>query len=132
MLPPLPPPKQLVPIVGIFATNNGRTCEEHRFGCGNVLLLGLPAHGCGVLLRLRKTSPNELAAYFVRHDGSDGCRVGFTPLEHAAGARGCFLDGTLVRLLEVYTPEHPNSHCRALFHRNRGYAMAEIVYEPHK
>ena len=130
MLPSLPPPEQLVPIVGFIATNNGRTCEEHRFGCGNVLLLGRPAHGCGVLLRLRKTSPNELAACFVRPDGSDGCRVGFTPHEHAVGARGCSLDGALVRLLEVYTPEHPNSHCRALYHRNRGYAIAEIVFDP--
>jgi hypothetical protein len=37
------------------------------------------------------------------------------------------LDGVLVRLIEVFTPEHPNSYCRALYHRNRGYALAEIV-----
>ena len=57
---------------------------------------------------------DELAACFVRPDGSDGCKVGFTPHKHAVGARGCSLDGALVRLLEVYTPEHPNCHCHAL------------------
>ena len=81
-----------------------------------------------VVLHLRKTSaPDELAACFVKRDGSDGCRVGFTPWEHAVGARGSLLDGKLVRVFEVFTPEHPNSHCRALYHRNRGYALAEIV-----
>ena len=128
MFPSLPPPEQVVPIVGIVATDNGRTCDKHRFGCGNSLLLARPARGCGILLRLRKTSaPDELAACFVKRDGSDGCRVGFTPREHAVGARGSLLDGKLVRVFEVFTPEHPNSHCRALYHRNRGYALAEIV-----
>ena len=129
MLPSLPPREQLVPIVGFIATNNGRTCQEHCFGCGNMLLLGMPAHCCGVLLRLWKTSPNKLAACFVRHDGSDSCRVGFALPEHAVGARGCSLDGALVRLLEVYTPEHPNSHCHAPHPHKCGYA-AKIVANP--
>ena len=74
MLASIPPREQLVPIVGIIATNNGRTCQEHRFG-----------------------------------------------------SRGCSLDGALVRLLEAYTPEYPNSHSRALYHQNRRYAIAETV-----
>ena len=53
--------------------------------------------------------------------------MGFTPREHAVGARGQMLDGVVVRLFEVFMPEHPNSYCRALYHRNRGYALAEIV-----
>ena len=126
MFPSLPPPERVVPIVGIVATSNGRTCDVHRFGCGNDLLLSRPARGCGVLLRLRKTGPDSLAAHFVLCDGSDGCRVGFTPREHSVGARGDFLDGAMVRIFEVYTPDHPNSHCRALYHRNYGYALAEI------
>ena len=39
MFPSLPPPDRVVPIVGIIATNNGRTCNVHRFGCGNSILL---------------------------------------------------------------------------------------------
>ncbi len=128
MFPLLPPPECTIPIVGIIETNNGRTCDVHRFGCGNSLLLARPVLGCGVLLRLKQTmAPNELAAYFVLCDGSDGCRVGFTSREHAVGARGQMLDGVLVRLIEVFTMEHPNSYCRVLYHRNRGYALAEIV-----
>ncbi len=127
LFPSLPPPERLVPIVDIVATNNGCTCLEHCFGCGNVLLLGRAGHGCGVLLRLWMTAPNELAAYMVSDDGSDGCRVGFAPREHTVGVRGHSLDGALVRLLEVYTPEHPNSHCIALYHRNCGYVISEIV-----
>ena len=120
----LPPPGHFAPIVGIVATDNGRISKKHRFGCGNSLLLVRPARGCGVLLRLRRTSASEnFAACFVKQDGRDGCRVGFTPQEHAVGACGSILDGALVRVFEVFTPEHPNSHCR----RNRGYALTEIV-----
>ena len=66
MFPSLPPPEQVVPIVGIFATSNGRTCDVHHFISGNALLLLLsrPARGCGVLLRLRKMCPDTLAAFF--------------------------------------------------------------------
>ena len=120
---PLPP----VPIVGIFATNNGRTCNNHRFGCGNALLMSLPANGCGVLLRLRKTSCGDLAAYVVLPDGSDGCRVAFAPREQATGHRGCFLDGVVVHMIEVYTPDHPNRFCCSLHHCNHGCGLAEIV-----
>ena len=129
MFPSLPPPERVVPIVGIVATSNGRTCDVHRFGCGNALLMGLPAHGCGVLLRLKKTPSGDLAAHFVLSDGSDGCRVAFAPREHAVGPRGCFLDGVLVRMIEVYTAEHPNGYCRLLYHRNCGYGLAEIVVD---
>ena len=78
---------------------------------------------CGFGRHLRMNLPPIL---FFR-DASDDCRVGFTPREHAVGARSCSLDGALVRLLEAYTPEYPNSHSRALYHRNCGYAFAEIV-----
>ena len=73
--------------------------------------------------------PAEITAFFVLEDGSDGCRVGFMPWEHAVGACVHLLDGVVVRVFEVYTPEHPNSYCRALFHRNHRYALAKIVKE---
>ena len=96
MFAPLPPLEWLVPILGMVATNNGQTCQNHCFGCGNALLMGLPAHGCGVLLCLKKTPSGDLAAHFLLEGGSDGCRVAFAPREHAVGPRGCFLDGVLV------------------------------------
>ena len=96
-------------IVGIVATNNGHTCLEHRFGCGNVPLSGRAGHGCRVLLQLQMTAPNELAAYMVSDDGSDRIRVGFAPRKNMVGVRECSLE-------EVYTTEHPNSHYCALYH----------------
>ena len=51
----LSPPKWLVPIVGIVATNNKCICQNYHFGCGNALLMSLPANSCGVLLPLKKT-----------------------------------------------------------------------------
>ena len=53
------------------------------------------------------TAPNQLTANMVSDDGSDGCRVGFFSRELTVGVMGCSLDGALVRLLKVYTPEHP-------------------------
>ena len=70
--------------------------------------MGLPAHGCGVLLCLKKAPSGDLAVYFLLEDGSDGCRVAFAPKKHAVGLQSCFLEGVLVRMIEVYTPEHPN------------------------
>ena len=55
--------------------------------------------------------------------------VGFTPREHAVGEQGCSFDGALIRLVEVYTPKHPNGRCHALYHHNHGYAIAEITDE---
>ena len=49
MSPSLMPPEWMVQIVGFIATNNGSTCQEHRFCCSNFLLLGRPAHDCRVL-----------------------------------------------------------------------------------
>ncbi len=91
-------------------------------------MLARPACSCGVLLHLKRTTAlHELAAYFVLRDGSDGCRVGFTPREHAVGTHGQILGGVVVRLFEGFMPEHPNSYCCVLHHRHRGYALAEIV-----
>ena len=34
----LPPPKWVVPIVSIVATDNVQACGKHRFGCSNTLV----------------------------------------------------------------------------------------------
>ena len=88
ILPPLPTLELVILIVGIITINNGCTCDAHQFDCGNDLVLARPTYGCGLLLHLWKTAPDEIAAFFVLEDGSVGCRVGFMPLEHAVGACG--------------------------------------------
>ena len=125
MFPSLPPTENVIPIVVITGTSNKQTCDLHHFGCRNELLLARLACGSSVLLHLRKMGPDTLAAFFVLHNGSDGCWVGFIPREHSVGACGDSLDGVMVWIFEVFTPDHPNSHCRALYYRNYRYALAE-------
>jgi hypothetical protein len=126
-LPTLPPPERRIVIVGFLPDNNGRSCDLHPFGCGNILVLQRVDDGVGMLLRVRMIVENELACFALNPDGSDGCRVAFAAREYAAGENGRRFDGALVRLVEVYSPEHENRTARHLYHRNRGYAVGEVI-----
>jgi hypothetical protein len=68
----------------------------------------------------------HLAGYMVNDDGSDGCRVCFAAREYAVGVAGQRLDGASVWIKEMVLPDGKNVSKRALFHRNRGYAIAEL------
>jgi hypothetical protein len=78
-------------------------------------------------LRMRLVDKTHLAVYQVLPDGSDGCRVCFAAREFAVGARGQSLDGCMVMITEMVLPDDANSAKRHLFHRNRGYAIAEVL-----
>lgn len=78
-------------------------------------------------LRLRRSADNELSAYFVLPDNSDGCRVAFAQRQYAAGHGAERYDGAVVSILEMYTAHHENSACRKLGHHNYGYAQCEVV-----
>ncbi len=67
---------------------------------------------------------NKLTACVVCCNESDGCQVSFAPKEHTVGTRGKFFDGAMVRVIEVNTPQHANSHCCTLYHCNGEYALA--------
>ncbi len=115
-------------LVGFLECSNGRSCELHPFGCGNSLVLNRADWGVGVRLRLRMTNAaNELACYAIGRDGSDGCRVGFTAREYAAGGNGPRLDGAVVEIVSVFTPDSENRSMRRLYHHNRGYAYAIVL-----
>jgi len=126
-----PPPERRIIIVGFLPDNNGRSCALHPFGCGNIVVLERADGGVGMLVRLRMLVQNELACYAINPDGSDGCHVAFAAREYAAGENGRRFDGALVRLTAVYSPEDENSTARRLYHRNRGYAVGEIVQLTH-
>ena len=64
-------------LVGFLPMNNGRTCEVHPFGCGNLLVLNREDYGVGIVLRLRLVVTDELACYTVCYDGTDGWHVCF-------------------------------------------------------
>ncbi len=69
-----------------------------------------------------KNGTRHASSFFVLRDGSNGWQELFTPQEHSVGARGDSFDGAIVRIFEVYTPDRPNSYCRALYH---SFALAK-------
>ena len=69
----------------------------------------------------------HLACYEVREDGSDGCRVCFRAHEYAIGENATRLDGSLLRITEVFLPDSTYRRMRVVYQRNGGEAYAEIV-----
>lgn len=61
--------------------------------------------GVGLLLRLHRTVPHELACFIILPHGSDGCQVAFVASEYAFGDSGVWLNCVVVWLVVVY---HPN------------------------
>ena len=62
----------------------------------------------GMVLRLHMMVMDELECYTIRDDGADGCLVCFTSREFAAGEDGHSLDGAIVRITHMFTPELEN------------------------
>ena len=90
------------------------------------MVLERPTHGVGLQIRMKMVEGIHLAGYMVNDDGSDGCRVCFAAREYAAGVTGQLLDGASVWIKEMVLPDDENASKRALFHHNRGYAIAEL------
>ena len=113
-------------LVGFLPDDHGRICEAHPYGCGNALIDG-DGNGVGSLVRLRLVEGTHLAGYAVRGDGTDGCRVCFAAREYTTPDKAHSLHGSLLRITEVFLPDSENRSMRALYHRNRGYAYAEVL-----
>eukprot|EP00956_Cyclotella_meneghiniana_P024784 scaffold50391_cov37-Cyclotella_meneghiniana.AAC.2 len=116
---------QTIEIVGFTASNNERTCANHDC-CGESLVIDAANNGVGMMLRLRLTTKNELAAYTILADDSDGCRVGFT-FRSFADIHGAAYDGCVVELVEVYTSQNEDRAERRKFHTCKGYSLARVV-----
>ena len=81
-------------LVSFLPCDNGRSCNLHPFGCGNLLMLNCPDYRIGIRLCIQMMMvPNKLACYIVNSNGSDGCHVCFVAREYAAGENACRLDG---------------------------------------
>jgi hypothetical protein len=115
-----------VVLVGFLPSDHGRSCQVHPYGCGNALIEE-EGDGVGRLIRLRLVENIHLAGYVIKDDGTEGCRVCFAAREYAIGNTASKLDGAILRITAVFTPDCANSSMRALYHRNRGYAYAEVV-----
>jgi len=114
-------------LVGFLPDGNGRSCELHPFGCGNNMVVNRVDSGVGLYLHLRSFVQNELAGYIINDEGSEGCCICFAAREYAAGENNHRLDGTIVKIVEVFMMDHPNSTMRSLFHHNCGYTYATVL-----
>jgi hypothetical protein len=113
-----------VEIVGIEASNNGRSCEEHDV-CGSILIED-------VVVRLRKVQVvNEkgkeetaIAANWVS-DGIDRCRVGF--LQRHLIKHSKHFDGVLAQITEIYSAACESPMKRKKYRHSKGCCIAAII-----
>ncbi|KAL7575384.1 hypothetical protein ACA910_007294 [Epithemia clementina (nom. ined.)] len=115
-----------VDIVGIHASDNGRSCESHSI-CGSAL-------APDVVVRLRtvqvetpnKQDPEEpaIAVYHVT-GGIDGCRVGFLR-QHLLRCRDEY-DGRLSQITEIFSKNSESPSDRAKHHCNKGCCCAVLI-----
>ena len=115
-----------VVLVGFLPLDHGRSCESHPCGCGNALIEE-EGDRVGRLIRLQLVEKTHLAGYEIKDDGMEGCRVCFAAREYVIGNSAGKLDGAILRIMAVFTPDCANSSMRALYHCNHGYAYAEVV-----
>ena len=113
-----------VEIVGIEASSNGRSCEEHNV-CGSVLTED-------VVVRLRKVQvvngkgieETAIAVHWVS-DGIDRCRVGFLGrhlIKHCQ-----HYDGALAQITEIYTADSESPMKRKKNRHNVGCCIAALI-----
>ena len=115
-----------VEIVGIEASGNGRSCDQHDV-CGSVI-------DEDIVVRLRKVQimnssgkeETAIAAYLVS-DGIDQCRVGFLQRHFVAHARS--FDGVLAQVTEVYSITSDSPIKRKKCRHNYGCCLAAIISE---
>ena len=114
----------MVEIVGIVASSNGRSCEEHNV-CGSVLTED-------VVVRLRKVhvvngkgiEETAIAAHWVP-DGIDRCRVGFLGrhlIKHCQ-----HYDGALAQITEIYSADSESPMKRKKNRQYVGCCVAALI-----
>jgi hypothetical protein len=121
----------VVDVVGINASDNGRSCEEHEC-CGKAIAAP------DVVVRfktvqLQRDVVNEanphvetsaLAVYHVT-GGIDGCRIGFLR-RHLLKYEDEY-DGRLAQITEVFDDKSESPSDRAKHHRNMGCCSAVLI-----
>ena len=119
---PYHPSGILVDIVGINASDKGRSCEEHA-NCGSVLKIDTLVRFRFVQIWCNEQEETALAVYWVT-DGIDRCRVGFLPchlLKHQAA-----YNGKLAQIVE-FVAESNSPADRAKSHWCYGIRRAVLV-----
>jgi len=115
-------------VVGLDATNNGRSCRNHEC-CGQVVRSGdiIVFRGCEVIVNNIKE--RGIAAHLMK-DGYQSCRVGFLK-RHMIRKEGQ-LEGVRARVVQVLSPDAKkttNKSDRAKYHHNKGACVVECTSE---
>ena len=118
-----------VDIVGIHASNNGRSCKNHLV-CGCVVVPDVVVRFKVVQLGLEPVPVNprvEETAIAVYHvtGGIDTCRVGFLR-RHLLKYKDEY-DGRLAQVTEVFNAQSESPSDREKHHRNKGCARAVLI-----
>jgi len=117
-----------VDIVGINASDNGRSCEHHEC-CGSLVVPDMVVRFKCV--QMEKTNDPEgateaTALAVVRVTGGiDTCRVGFLR-RHLLKYKDEY-DGRLAQVTDVFSDESESPSDRQKHHRNRGCARAVLI-----
>ena len=113
-----------VDIVGIDASDSGRSCHVHKC-CGSVIAQDVVVRFRSVqLLRDDGDEAVALAAYHVT-GGVDGCRVGFLR-RHLLRYKDEY-DGRLAQVTEVFDDKSESPSDREKHHRNKGCCRAVLI-----
>ena len=121
----------VVDIVGVNASDEGRSCEEHDCCGAAVIQADVVVRFRAVQLKrdiANEANPaHEETALAVHHvtGGIDGCRVGF-PRGHLLKHKDEH-DGRLAQVTEVFSDSGESPSDRAKHHCNRGCCSAVLI-----
>ena len=118
-----------VDIVGINASDHGRSCEHHDV-CGSLLADDVVVRIRAVQLArvVDEANPEpETTALAVYHvtGGVDACRVGFLR-RHLLKYKDEY-DGRLAQVFDVFSDKSESPSDRAKHHRNHGCCRAALI-----
>ena len=118
-----------VDIVGINASDHGRSCESHSI-CESVVQEDVVVRIRAVQLSRNVDEANpepEVTALAVYHvtGGVDGCRVGFLR-RHLLKYKDEY-DGRLAQVVEIFGDKSESPSDRAKHHRNHGCCRAALI-----
>jgi hypothetical protein len=110
-------------IVGISASGNGRSCEQHAC-CGNYLQLNDTVIFKAVMIERDGEIENAIAAKVLR-EGTVSCIVGFLPLAVVVRS-GEFFVNKVAQITEIYTEDSSLAKRRKM-HQNLGVCKFRLL-----
>ena len=117
----------IIKIVGLNASDRGRSCEEHTVCGAEVLKIDSVVRFRAEQINVNGTEEMALAVYWVT-DGVDRCKVGFLP-RHLIKHKDNFKNGKTAQIVEfLETSTCPSARAKSL--RNSGVARAALLEGP--